>query len=68
MHGGEDVLLIDVVCPFGEAKVRDLADTRLLNQDIISPEILSSQKSVTQKTFKPRATYSMQDTLRMDVF
>ena len=68
MHGGEDVLLIDVVCPFGEAKVRDLADTRLLNQDIIGVEILSSQKSVTQKILEPHATYSMQDTLRVEVF
>ncbi len=68
MHGSEDVLLIDVVCPLGDAKVRDLTDTGFLNQNIISLEILLYVELVMQNNLQQHAAHSMQDTLRMEVF
>ena len=61
-------MLIDVVCPLGDAKVGDLTDTSLLNQNIISLEILSCTQSVMRNNLEPQAAHSMQDTLRMKVF
>jgi len=51
LHGSEDVLFIDVGRPFGNAKVRDLTDTSLLNQNIISLEILACAKVSDVKEF-----------------
>src|SRR6266702_162981 len=48
LHGGEDILFVYVVCPFRDAKVRNLANTSLLNQDIISFKILSCTTSAMQ--------------------
>lgn len=68
LHGSKDVLLIDVICPLGDAKVTDLADTGLLNQNIISLEILSYAGSVMQNNLRPYTAHSMQDAFRVEVF
>jgi hypothetical protein len=52
LHGSENILFIDVVGSFRNTKVRNLADARLLNQDIIGLEILLFMISVTQRPCK----------------